>query len=903
MRQKRSDVLSIIPTLLILLYLSVFFFAGEATATGSTEGESKWTNAARVTAGAVRVDGILGEEVWRNALFTGGFIQKTPDEGKPSTRRTEVAFLYDEEALYVGARMHCDDPSEIRAILSRRDNAGISERIIVSLDTYHDLRTSYSFSVTATGVRIDYYHSEDKEHDRDFSFNPVWEARTDIDGGGWTAEMRIPFSQLRFNRAEKQVWGLNMNHWIPDGNEDTYWVHIPTTDEGWASRFGELHGIHGIRPSRRVEILPYFACDVLRSGEIDEEDPFADYTEIDWRAGADFKIGIGPNLTLDGTINPDFGQVEADSADVNLSEYETVFEEKRPFFTEGNQLLGGNGPSYYYSRRIGAQPHGDPGSDYLDSPINTTILSAGKLTGRLVNGLSIGALGAVTAREYAKTSTEIAAVETTHVGDISLIDTTRSNVRDRVKVEPLTGYGVLRLQQEVGDQNSTIGLTLTAVERDIDEGESLGTELTRSAYTGGVDWEWRFHDLEYKLEGAAGFSHVKGDSSAITQVQRASAHYFQRPDADHVTLDSSRTSLSGVCFSLEMSRVAGDHWLWEIEGGTKSPEFELNDIGVLRFADGLDLSGHIRYRETEPGPILRGYNFGLWTKSSWNYGGARANTAGELTAQATFLNYWSSLIGVWASPKSMSDHLTRGGPLMETFETWSVRYGLSGNRANEFGWELTTNYAQNTEGAWLYKFSGSASIRTGGVWEFIVKPYYQFHKHNNQYVDTYDGGRAATFGNRYIFSWIDMSTLSMQFRLNYAFSPDLTLEMYAEPFASSGEYYDYGELKAPRTSELITYGVDDGTIMTVDENGTRTVTYGNDVLTIDNNDFNVLSFRSNMVLRWEWRRGSTLFLVWQQNRASGESCGNRVGGRDLLDSFRTEGDNYFAFKVSYWLGG
>ena len=398
--------------------------------------QRKQFRATRIDGDSPRLDGVLDDTAWQRAEFFSDFLQKDPVEGAPPTDRTEVAIIYDDHALYIGARMFSKNPSKIRAQVSRRDNNGNSDRIIISLDTYCDRRTAYTFVVTAAGVRVDYYHSTDVEYDRDHSYNPVWDADAHINAEGWTAEMRIPFSQLRFASTVEQTWGININRFVPDTNEDLYWVLIPKNETGWSSKFGNLTGIRNVRSSRRIELLPYETSSATFTSDTHPDDPFNDGSEFTSRVGADLKMGLGSNLTLDATINPDFGQVEADPAEVNLTAYETFFDEKRPFFIEGSQLFENIGPEFFYSRRIGAPPHGVAEGDFRDVPDNTTIISAAKLTGRLNSGLSIGVLTALTSRERAR----------------SFFAATDSTVarREKNEVEPLSGFGVLRLQQEFG---------------------------------------------------------------------------------------------------------------------------------------------------------------------------------------------------------------------------------------------------------------------------------------------------------------------------------------------------------------------------------------------------------------------------------------------------------------------
>jgi len=845
------------------------------------KGERKQMKALRIQGESPKVDGKLSEKVWSEAQFISDFLQKEPNQGTVPQDSTKVAIIYDEEAVYVGARMYCAHPESIQTYLTKRDNSGNSEVIILSLDTYLDRRTSYDFGVTASGVRFDRYHPADFEYWTDFSYNAVWDGHAHIDSSGWTAEFKIPFSQLRFNNQDKQVWGVNFNRWIPAKREDDFWIYTPRDETGWASHFGDLTGIEGIKPSRRLELLPYLASDGNFQGKVEPGDPFNDGSEISGRLGGDLKMGLGPNLTLDATFNPDFGQVEADPAVVNLTAYETFFQEKRPFFIEGNQLFEASGPTYFYSRRIGAPPHGSAQGNFVDAPGNSTILGAAKITGRLKSGLSIGTLAALTGNEYAKTYDSVAFGKT--------------------KVEPATGYGVVRLQKEFGPNSSTAGIILTGVRRFFADGDANLTNILRKrAYTGGGDWNLRFKGGAYELSGHAGFSFIQGDKEAILRTQTSSTHYYQRPDAGHVELDSNRTTLVGYTSSLKINKNSGKHWLWGAGFWAESPGFDLNDAGILSSADDIDSWGNLRYRETNPGKLFRQYALGLNLNNGYNFGGVRKFTNASLEGELTWKNYWFTYLGFGLQGRALSDDLSRGGPLVGTPSGWWAGFNLYNNfsAATRYGGEFFTS---GTEfGAWDYNIGFKFSTRLGKRLEFSANPYYFRGVYNRQYITTIDSGSPATFDKRYIFSFIDRSTLSTQIRLSYFFTPDLSLELYAEPFSSSGHYYDFGELKKAGGRELRRYG-EDGTTLTKNPNGSYTVTDGSDTFTFSNGDFGYLSFRSNLVLRWEFRPGSTLYLVWQQNRSGDRDPGRLVRLSSLWHSLEATGDNFLAIKISYWL--
>ncbi|MDZ7659064.1 DUF5916 domain-containing protein [Fodinibius sp.] len=865
--------------LIFLLSISLYAHA-------QTE-ERRTISAQQIKGSQINIDGKLTEDIWEKTSYATDFIQREPNEGAEATEQTKVAFAYDDKALYIGARMYSPKPKKIQAQLSRRDNTGNAERLVVSLDAYLDRRTARSFVITASSVRADYTQPEDEMNfrSRDYSFDPVWTAKSHIDSLGWTAEMRVPFSQLRYSEKKNQVWGLNINRFLPHKNEDVYWVMIPQDETGWASRFGYLKGISEIPNVQQIELIPYLAGNMFLDGNPNPQDPFNDKYNMEGRIGGDFKIGLGSNLKLDGTINPDFGQVEADPAQVNLSAFETFFEEKRPFFTENQQLfsvLGGGGRSdrYFYSRRIGAAPSLRPSGDdidFVDQTDNTSILGASKLSGRFPSGLSVGGIAAVTAREDA---------------EVYNVDTDTFN---EVKVEPLTGYGVVRLQQEIGENASTAGVVLTGVSRNLEEGTELAKMLNRSALTGGSDWNIRFQEGKYVLSGDAGFSYISGEPEAIMRTQRSSARYLQRPDASHLDIDSTKTSLSGYRGKLEFSKNSGEHWLWEIETSTKSPGFDLNDVGILFTTDEITTGAEITYRENTPSSWYQSYRFELSGSSNWNYGGTLREREIELSTRIQWKNFWFNFLNIEYSPRTFDDRLTRGGPLMGSPTSYGLRTGIFTNRsANVFG-QAFISYDSDEFGGWELGMRPSVEVRTGGKWELQLSPRFSRETSTRQYITTLSGGRSETFGKRYIFSNIDRTTLSLQTRLNYAFTPDLTIEMYAEPFVASGNYYKPGELPSPRSYQLDHYDV-----LGKNSNDDFLVSDGSSQFTVPDNDFLVKSFRSSIVLRYQWRPGSTFFLVWQQNRFARTQENRFVELGDLVNALGETGDNLFAIKFTYW---
>ena len=876
--------------LLLLLLTSAVPASALAQAQGATTQVQQTAQATRLVGSAPHIDGLMDESAWNSAVPIRDFSQKIPLEGATPSVPTEVRIVYDDAALYVGARLMRADPQSIRRSVTRRDGESDAEVFTVSLDPYHDRRTAYAFSVSSGGVRGDAYHAQDSEDSgREPQFDPVWTAGARVDSAGWTAELRIPFSQLRFNAAERQQWGLQLTRNVADKAERIQWVLIPIAAAGYSSRFGLLDGIAGIAPTRRVELLPYVASDLTLRSNTDARNPFTD--RLGARAGADLKVGLGPNLSLDATINPDFGQVEADPAIVNLTAFEQVFEERRPFFVEGNELLTGRGqsfigrPTWFYSRRIGASPRGAVQGDFVDAPTNTTITTAAKVTGRLARGLSLGALAAVTPREFARTYS---------------LD---SGATQRVAVEPPTRFGVVRLQQEFGAQQSNVGMSLTSVTHALDDRGGLRQLLPRDAVAGGIDWKLRYRQGEYEVTGWLGGSRVTGDPAAIARLQRNSAHFFQRPDQDYVTFDPTRTSLSGASASLRLDKNAGRFMLGGIQLSTRTPGFEINDAGQMRSGDDVDFNADVQLRDTKPNRYVRFYQFGTSAVTSWSYGGVRQYLRFNQTGQVVLHSFLRLNARGTLHVPSLSDDLTRGGPLIATPAGYSVLGQVTSRSNMPTTWNARTEYYHDAFDGWRWDVSTGIATRPAPQWQASVDPTFSRSVDARQYVATRAGGRAETFGQRYIFAAVERSTLSARFRVNYALTPNFTIEGYAEPFAASGRFAGFGEVPAPRSNVLRVYGdAGTGTTFEREADGTGTVTDGANQFVLPALDFRRLSFRSNLVLRWEWLPGSTAFFVWQQSRFGQVLDGELVRPQDLWNSVRADGDNFVVVKVSYWVG-
>jgi hypothetical protein len=862
--------------------------------------------AARITGAAPRVDGRLDDAAWDLVEPVTEFTQFNPRPGEPASERTEVRIVYDHEAIYVGARLLDGDPAGVRSQLSRRDDFSNSDAFGVAFDSYHDHRTSFSFNVNPSGVKSDAIIGNDG-NSFDEGWDPVWDVATSRDSLGWSVEMRIPFSQLRYPPRASHVWGLNLSRFIQRKAEDAAFAWRPVTERGHASFFGHLFGLEGLPQPRRLELLPYATARQERIEPVvapgAPPDPFNDGSVGHAALGLDVKYGLTSNLTLDATINPDFGQVEADPAVVNLSAFESFFDERRPFFIEGADIFRSGGQQYFYSRRIGRQPQGftpyrGPGA-YTETPDNATIVGAAKLSGRTGGGWSIGLLEAVTAREFAT------------------VDSAGTRFRD--EVEPLTNYAVLRAKRDYRGGASTLGFIFTSVLRDLDEPRL--SFLRRAAWAGGLDFSSRFMRNRYSISGSFGFSNIRGDTLAIQRAQRSSARYNQRPDADYVDYRPYRHQLSGWTGSLSGGKVSGD-WLFNLSANATSPGFEVNDLGFQTSADDAQVNGNIRRVWTRPGKVFRFANLSVNGSSTWNFGGVRTGSRLGMNWFAQFLNYYSFNGNLNRNFSALSDNLTRGGPLGYSPSQWNGFLGFSTDFRKPWQVFIGAFYSRNELGGYGTGPFVDLSVRPTTTLSLSVGPEFNTSRSIMQFVRSdSDLTAVPTFGRRYVFADLRQQTVNLNVRMNVTFSPTLSLQLFTQAFDATADYLTFKELVAPRRRDFIVYGSTPGSSLVphcfddsvevpcgagapppsyyeVDPDGPagpRPPT------TVRNDDFSFRSLRGNLVLRWEYRPGSTLFAVWTTSCSASSRSPRLDFPGDFGHLCRGSGENVFALKANYWL--
>ena len=853
--------------------------------------------AVRVTAPPA-MDGRLDDPAWASATPITDFRQVDPHEGQPSSERTEVRVLYTDDALYVGVRAWDDSAAKIAHHLGRRDTFTQSDDFRVLIDSYHDHRTAFRFDITPDGVKGDIQFGDDGNF-TDQSWDPVWQAVTSIDSLGWTAEERIPFSQLRFSRAPDQIWGIRFVRTILRKNEFDLWPFVGKTENGFVSRFAHLGGLHNIPAPRRLELVPYTSASGTFQPAGPIGNPFQRTSAYSGNGGLDLKYGLNSYVTLDATINPDFGQVELDPAFVNLTAFEVFLPEHRPFFVEGDDIFnfgGGSGglagfgstPQFFYSRRIGHPPDGSvysPGQ-YVDYPANTSILGAAKVTGKTPGGWSVGLLDAVTSREQA-----------------SVLDTTSALTSHDI-VEPTTNYLVGRVRRTVDAGGSSYGAIFSAVNRDITVPALNG--LTRGAYTFGVDTKQLWSHNTYALAADVGGSYLTGDPAAIQSVQTSSARYYQRPDARGFHYDSTRTSLAGFSGDAYFDKLAGS-WLWGTALSTSTPGFEVNDLGFQQRVDRISAYAYIGRHTTTPGKIFRETWQVLTVGPSWNYDGDPIQKAVNGAVFGNFSNFWFfQLIGSY-SAQVVDDRLTRGGPLALAPANWSVNALVQTDQRKAFTGMWMASYTQDRAGGWQLTGTPQVTWRPSSALSFSVTPNFAVGPTAAQYVQSVPDSLArTTFGARYVFAQLFQHEFDVTLRMTATVSPTLSLEVFAQPFTFTGAYGGFKELAYPRTFSFTRYGAAGTGIVYDSTAGSYTVhpdaAQPGDSFGIANPDFRTRSVRVNAVLRWEYRPGSTLFVVWTQSRSGTFADPTFDITRDFDHQlFRDPPTNVLLVKLNYWL--
>jgi hypothetical protein len=864
--------------------------------------------AGSVEEGRIEIDGRIDDDAWAESGVATGFVQREPVEGDPATRETEVRILFSDEAMYVAARMWDDAPSDIARQLVRRDSRGNFDWFGVQIDPNLDRRSGYGFEVSAAGQQRDMYYFNDESEDD--AWNAVWESDVSIDDEGWVVEMRIPLSQIRYESGAT-TWGVNLVRRRVENDETSYFALRSQRVRGRVSQFGQLEGV-GIPSSvRRIEARPY-ALSSLANGPAEPGDPFFDGSATSMQVGGDLRFGLGSAFTIDATINPDFGQVDADPAVINLDAFEVFQDERRPYFVEDSNLLdfglAGYRDKLFYSRRIGRGPQGRApfDADFVDTPINATILGSAKLTGRTDRGLSVGGLVALTDEESAEVFYE----------DDLLVE--------KAIVEPRSLYGVARIEQDLRGGDTQIGGIGTTTRR-ANPADGRLDFLASEAYTGGLDFQHRWSNRTWSLRAWVAGSLVRGETEALISLQRAANHRFQRPDALRESVDSMATSLSGASWRLSFGRERGDHLTWSVWTGGVTPGFEVNDIGFSTATEQLDIGTRINYAQITPQGPFRSYNL---TFSSFadlshevlepeiGFRDALKSALFRMDWRGEFKNFWGFGGDFNYSPQHADYGGTRGGPVM--LDPGGIRYNTRWNtdRRSPVVFDLNVGGSKGADDSGSSLTIGTGiEFRPTPTVEIKLSPRWSRSNTVSQYVTSASTlAYEPTFGRRYLFANLDRESVSMETRVDVSLTPTLTFQLYAQPLLSSADYVSYRQLAETRSFDFRDFAPGTaseaggevictaGDICLLD--GTQYIDFDGDGVTdygLSDRDFNVRSLIGNAVLRWEYRPGSTLFLVWQRQQRGSAAVGDFDFGRDLDALWGLDAENTFILKFDYWL--
>jgi hypothetical protein len=841
-----------------------------------------------------KIDGHINDPCWDKVEWQSDFIVNDPNNGDEPLRQTKFKITYDDNNLYLAFRCYHEDISQIENRLGRRDNFP-GDWIEVNIGSFGDKNTAFSFNSSVSGVKGDEFITNNGNN-WDENWNPIWYHKTGIDSEGWTSEMKIPLSQLRFGNQEEQEWGIQIQRRDFGADQRSTWQWIPRNASGWVSNFGTLKGIKGIKPKRQVEIQPYVLAG-LNTFEVDPNDPFSDGSDTNFSYGLDGKVGITNDITLDFTINPDFGQVEADPSQLNLDGFQIFFSERRPFFIENNNLFdfqvtgansggGFNVDNLFYSRRIGASPQGGVSivnEAFTNRPDFTLIIGSAKVSGKTKNGWAIGIMESITAEE--KIVIDVAGTRTSEV------------------IEPLTNYFVSNLSKDFNDGATTIGGTLTSVNRRLND-TGIEDQFHKSALSGGLSLRHTWKDREWQIKGSLIFSEVQGTEQKIRDTQQSFEHYFQRPDAEHLKVDNTLTSLSGNGGSL----IIGNYWgadNFSIESGFtwRSQGLELNDIGFLNTADEINYFLWSGYRIPTSKGIFRSFQWNYSHQSRWTAGGEHLYLAANTNAFANFTNYWSVGGGLNYEFKDISQKALFGGPLLRRAPGLFkfINVNSDSRKKLTFGFNVGAFDAAGSD-------SGAVVVRSLSFWtdyqvsnafSLSISPSFFTQHRKIQNV----GFEQLADDNRYITGTLDQKSLSMSIRANYSITPNLTVEYWGQPFNSIGNYSEFKFITNPLSPEFsdrfhlfsdqeIAYNSEDD-VYSVNE------TDAGYNYRFSNPDFNFLEWRSNLVLRWEYKPGSELFLVWTQSTTNLTDPSQGIFSSFRDDLFSENVDNIFLVKATY----
>lgn len=868
----------------LVLIFTVIMFTLIITVKAQDTTKVKVYNTCRIKSTPV-IDGKLDDKVWEQGTWQGNFVQFQPYSGKKPTQKTDFKILYDDNNLYVAIRSFDTNADKIETRLARRDNND-GDWAGIAIDSYFDKRTSFVFIINAAGVKFDGKIINDGG-DPDPTWNPVWYVKTSKDSEGWYAEMKIPFSQLRFtNNIKDMTWGLQLIRFIFRNQEQCFWQPVARDAPGFVSTEGLLTGLKNIKPKKEVAFMPYVMSS-LETSPVDEDDPYSKPRYFNKTIGVDGKVAVTSDLTLNFSINPDFGQVEADPSEVNLSALELYLPEQRPFFVAGSNIFsfpiimgGGTRNNLFYSRRVGRSPHYYPDlsdEEYIKMPSAARILGAFKLSGKTQKGWSLGVMESMTSKEFAT------------------IDS--AGTERKQEVEPLTNYFNARVQKDLQEGNTIIGGMITATNRFIKDSALMF--LPNAAYTGGIDFQKYFKNKTFLFSATLTGSNVQGTPESISDLQQAPQRFYQRQGSPR-SVDSTLTALSGTGASFDFSKIANGHWLYGIKANMQSPGLSLNDQGYMQLSDIIQHTGWLQYHIWEPFSIFKSVVFSVSESSGWDFNGTMTYSGQHFYVGSQFKNNWYFEMNLSKQGYELERHELRGGPALLIPRGYGYYFGGSSDHTKKINFGIGYSVNKGIEGD-RYSHYFSLNVNYHPLPSLVIKfnPTYNDSFRSLAYVD------ATSYGNEgYIVSSISQKQLSANFRLNLSFSPNLSLEYWGQPFLFSADYSEFKKVVNPNQKDFesqfkvfspgeISYDAVNEEYY-VDETGNGATDFE-----FANPDFSVFNFRSNMVLRWEFVPGSTLYLVWSQNKSDSNSDGNFNFNRNIRMLSDIKPSNIFLVKFSY----
>lgn len=862
----------------------------------------------------INIDGFLNEKAWKYAEVAINFVQRFPEDGGEASQATEAYIVLSEKAVYIGFKAYDNQPNLINKSIFRRDGSDVSDWVYVSIDSYFDRRTAFTFAVNPRGVQKDVLYFDDLNED--LEWDAVWETQTQIEQWGWSAEIRIPLSQLRFDDKKNiHTWGINFQRRIARTNEINFWSPVSQSQSGMVSRYGTLHIDSKISNPKKLELKPYISANqISKPVETDDQsvNPYNKSHENRYNIGADLKYGLTSDLTLTATINPDFGQVEADPATINLSEFETFFEEKRPFFLEGNEIFNFGGtktffrygnPGTFYTRRIGKAPSGSihqylnennkvPESEtyqpFSEKKNETPIASAVKISGKTKTGWSIGFLDAFTLKQNSK---------------YTLIDSLGRSETSTFLSEPTTNFLISRIKKDLNGGKTYIGGFLSHVNRDI-ESNYFDSYLRRSAYVSGADFEHNFKDYEWVVSGTFSYSSINGSQTVINQAQNAPQRYYQRVDSDYLKVNENINSLSGYATELSLQKSGGKNWIGSVTYSEVSPGYETNDLGFMNRADYRALNITLRYKEVNP-DHFRFYQIWVHHEQAYNFDIDRISNAYNTGAYIEFDNQWSFNLNLNTQFGRISDRLTRGGPIVKLNDDFNFNFNINSNRSTSIygGLGQYHRFEKNSK-EYDHYYWGYITFLPMSSLRISIEPEVGFEYDIDQFITSKEDTNAPLYNTRYIFSDMSSVNVSTNFFLNWTFTPHMSLQTYVRPFISSRKFSNFKELSKPSNYKFNVYGKDEGFIFKsddeylVDPDGSGPA----NTFSFSYDDFVFRSLQGNLVFRWEYSPGATLFLVWQQLRNATQRDKNMVSlSDDLSQIWDTKPTNIYMIKINYWL--